>query len=93
MQRRPNVFDVGPTLYKCYIIFLCLLVSIRLYFLFPATTEPPVDCNSYDTATDCCAADEEGCSWVATCDDDEKRCTSDAATDCGGQSSTDCDGE
>ena len=25
MQRRPNVFDVGPTLYKCYINILCLL--------------------------------------------------------------------
>ena len=25
VQRRPNVFDFGPTLYKCYTIFLCLL--------------------------------------------------------------------
>ena len=25
MQRRPNVFDVGPTLYKCYTNVLCLL--------------------------------------------------------------------
>ena len=25
MQRRPNVFDVGPTLYKCDINILCLL--------------------------------------------------------------------
>ena len=24
-QRRPNVFDVGPTLYKCYKTVLCLL--------------------------------------------------------------------
>ena len=23
-QRRPNVFDVGPTLYKCYTNVLCL---------------------------------------------------------------------
>ena len=26
VQRRPNVFDVGPTLYKCYTNALCLLV-------------------------------------------------------------------
>ena len=25
IQRRPNVFDVGPTLYKCYANVLCLL--------------------------------------------------------------------
>ena len=25
VQRRPNVFDVGPTLYKCYTNALCLL--------------------------------------------------------------------
>ena len=25
VQRRPNDFDVGLTLYKCYTIFLCLL--------------------------------------------------------------------
>ena len=25
IQRRPNVFDVGPTLYKCYQNVLCLL--------------------------------------------------------------------
>ena len=25
IQRRPNVFDVGPTLYKCYTNVLCLL--------------------------------------------------------------------
>ena len=25
VQRRPNVFDVGPTLYKCYTTVLCLL--------------------------------------------------------------------
>ena len=25
VQRRPHVFDVGPTLYKCHAIFLCLL--------------------------------------------------------------------
>ena len=25
IQRRPNVFDVGPTLYKCYTDVLCLL--------------------------------------------------------------------
>ena len=24
IQRRPNVFDVGPTLYKCYTNVLCL---------------------------------------------------------------------
>ena len=27
LQRRPNVFDVGPTLYKFYTIVLCLLGS------------------------------------------------------------------
>ena len=25
VQRQPNVFDVGPTLYNCYGIVLCLL--------------------------------------------------------------------
>ena len=25
VQRRPNVFDVGPTLYKCHTNVLCLL--------------------------------------------------------------------
>ena len=25
VQRRPNVFDVGPTLYTCYTNVLCLL--------------------------------------------------------------------
>ena len=25
VQRRPNVFDVGPALYKCYTNVLCLL--------------------------------------------------------------------
>ena len=24
VQRRPNVFDIGPTLYKCYTNVLCL---------------------------------------------------------------------
>ena len=27
VQRRPNVFDVGSTLYKCYTNALCLLGS------------------------------------------------------------------
>ena len=27
IQRRPNIFDVGPTLYKCYTNVLCLLGS------------------------------------------------------------------
>ena len=27
MQRRPNVFDGGPTLYKCYTNVLCLLTK------------------------------------------------------------------
>ena len=27
VQRRPNIFDVGPTLYKCYTNSLCLLGS------------------------------------------------------------------
>ena len=29
VQRRPNVFDVGPTLYKCYANVLCLLGTFR----------------------------------------------------------------
>ena len=28
VQRRPNVFDVGPTLYKCYTNVLCLLGTL-----------------------------------------------------------------
>ena len=27
IQRRPNVFDVGPTLYKCYTYVLCIVGS------------------------------------------------------------------
>ena len=27
VQRRPNVFDVCPALYKCYVNVLCLLVT------------------------------------------------------------------
>ena len=30
VQRRPNVFDVGATLYKCYTNVLCLLGSPRV---------------------------------------------------------------
>ena len=29
IQRRPNVFDVGPTLYKWYTHVLCLLSSLQ----------------------------------------------------------------
>ena len=29
MQRRPNVFDAGPTLYDCYTNILCLLGKQR----------------------------------------------------------------
>ena len=32
MRRRPNVFDVGPTLYKWYTNILCLLGFSVLYF-------------------------------------------------------------
>ena len=28
IQRRPNVFDVGPTLHKCYANILCLLGNL-----------------------------------------------------------------
>ena len=28
VQRRPNVFDVGPTLYKCYTNSLCSPVKL-----------------------------------------------------------------
>ena len=35
IQRRPNVFDVGPTLYQCFTNVLCLLAShIAILFLF-----------------------------------------------------------
>ena len=30
VQRRPNVFDVGPTLYKCYTNVVCLLGMARV---------------------------------------------------------------
>ena len=33
IQRRPNVFDVGPTLYKWYANVLCLL-GAKLNYLF-----------------------------------------------------------
>ena len=29
VQRRPNVFDVGPALYKCYTHVLCLLGNLQ----------------------------------------------------------------
>ena len=29
VQRRPNVFDVGPTLYNCYTNFVCLPCLLR----------------------------------------------------------------
>ena len=29
MQRRPNIFDIGPTLYKCYVF--CSLGSKPIY--------------------------------------------------------------
>ena len=32
VQRRPNVFDVGPTLYKCYTNVLCLLGYLFVFF-------------------------------------------------------------
>ena len=30
VQRRPNVFAIGPTLYKCYTNVLCLLSKVQL---------------------------------------------------------------
>ena len=33
VQRRPNVFDVGPALYKCYTNVLCLLGENRIWHL------------------------------------------------------------
>ena len=39
IQRRPNVFDVGPTLYKCYTNVLCLLEPCqKIWFFHPQTT-------------------------------------------------------
>ena len=32
VQRRPNVFDIGPTLYKCYTNVLCVLGREALKF-------------------------------------------------------------
>ena len=32
VQRRPNVFDVDPTLYKCYVNILCLLGGLMLRY-------------------------------------------------------------
>ena len=35
LQRRPNVFDVGPTLYKCYTNVLCLLGrAVFIFFVY-----------------------------------------------------------
>ena len=39
IQRRPNVFDVGPTLYKCYrnvFLFAGMTLSSRQGFEIPA---------------------------------------------------------
>ena len=33
VQRRPNVFDVGPTFYKCYTNVLCSLDSQTNLFI------------------------------------------------------------
>ena len=47
VQRRPNVFDVGPTLYKCYTNVLCLLtwcfrgLSSRILPLIISTSRTP----------------------------------------------------
>ena len=49
VQRRPSVFDVGPTLYKCYTNVLCLLVchsplsSYRREPVFVLHPAPPGD--------------------------------------------------
>ena len=37
IQRRPNVFDVGPILYKCYTYVLCLLGYHCLCNISPST--------------------------------------------------------
>ena len=43
VQRRPNVFDVGPTLYKCYTNVLCLLgrhcLTVCLFVCWTASTK------------------------------------------------------
>ena len=33
VQRRPNVFDVGPALCKCYKNVLCLLGSVQMWLM------------------------------------------------------------
>ena len=67
MQCRTNVFDVGPTLYKCYTIFLCLLVDlskenntdlISPYYLHDLTLASTCRC-ACDAAVhppDCCGS-------------------------------------
>ena len=34
VQRRPNVYDVGPTLYKSYTNVLCLLGILILMYIY-----------------------------------------------------------
>ena len=38
-QRRPNVFDVGPTLYKCYTNDLCSLERYTVHVMNPKTKQ------------------------------------------------------
>ena len=33
MQGRPNVFDIGPTLHKCYTYVLCLLSMYPISYI------------------------------------------------------------
>ena len=44
VQRRPNVFDVGPTLYNCHTNALCLLGTLthNMGFLWNAVTSPEI---------------------------------------------------
>ena len=40
IQRPPNVFDVGPTLYKCYTTVLCLMACFYTYPLCHGQCRP-----------------------------------------------------
>ena len=47
IQRRPNVFDVGPTLYKCYTNVLCLLGCESPVFSNQVSSPVDVSCTGH----------------------------------------------
>ena len=60
VQRRPNVFAVGPTLYKCYTNALCSLICVHKCRLNPHSFQHWQHTNivfintNYETFTQCC---------------------------------------